>query len=126
MSTCIDANVLLEMLLEGREKPDVARAAIAQANRAVISPLTVHLYTHFGKKEKHRLSDLLEDLDSYNVISMAAAQVAWAVANHQDDDFEDALQIGCAVLEKCDRFITFDQMLAKNYSRFIDIRLLGN
>jgi predicted nucleic acid-binding protein len=124
MSTFIDANVLLEMLLEGRRKPDAARKAIARTDQAVISPLVVHLYTHFGKKEKHPLPDLLEDLESYTIIPMAATHVAWAVANRQDDDFEDALQVACAVLHGCKMFVTFDAGLAKNYDKFIRIKLL--
>lgn len=124
MSMFIDANVLLEMLLEGRSKPDAARKVIAAADRAIISPLTVHLYVHFGKKERHALPDLLEDMADYTIAPLAAAHVAWAAANRQGDDFEDALQVACAVLHGCKTFVTFDAALAENYGRFIRMKLL--
>lgn len=125
MKSCIDINVLLETLLESRQHADQAMEAIRQAGTATISSLSVHLYVYFGQRERHSLASLLEDLSAYAVLTMDEQVVRWAVANRQDDDFEDALQVGCAVLEGCKKFITFDQKLAKNYGRFIDMQLLS-
>jgi predicted nucleic acid-binding protein len=124
MKTFIDANVLLETLLEGRQHPAQAAKAIAQAETAVVSPLTVHLYLHFGRKERHDLAELLGDLEEFPVLALGADHVAWAKQHYQDKDFEDALQVACAALEGCDRFITFDSRLAARYDKFIEVTLL--
>ncbi|HUS25846.1 MAG TPA: hypothetical protein VMY99_00665 [Nevskiaceae bacterium] len=55
---------------------------------------------------------------------MGTAEVAWAIKYRQNDDFEDALQVACAVLEGCKEFITLDARLANSYGRFIEMRVL--
>jgi predicted nucleic acid-binding protein len=120
MRTFVDANVLLEVLLHLRPKRAQAEKALKQADAATISPLVAHLYVYFGQKEGHPLKDLLEDLESYFMVPLTAQHVSWARINHQDQDFEDALQVGCALTEGCDTFLTLDARLAKNYSQFIN------
>lgn len=124
MKTFVDANVLLETLLIGRKKAAIAVKVLSSAENVVISPLTTHLYVYFGKKENHTVSVLLEDLQAYQITPMNQPVFEWAVANRQYENFEDALQVACAVLGGCDRIITFDRQLANNYRRFIDIQLL--
>ncbi len=124
MRTFIDANVLLETLLESRKKPQQAAAAIEAAGTAVISPLVVHLYVHFGRKEKHAVGDLLVDLEAYEIQPITTAHVQWAKEHRQDDDFEDALQVACAVMGNCENFVTLDAGLAKKYRQFINTQLL--
>ncbi|HTE22556.1 MAG TPA: PIN domain-containing protein [Candidatus Limnocylindria bacterium] len=125
MKTCFDANILLEVLLRGRRKAEVAAAALVRAEQACISPLSAHLYVYFGQKEKHTLADLLEDIQSYKITDMGSPVLRWAITNRQDDDFEDALQVACAVLGDCKQFVTFDGKLAKNYGSLIDVTLLS-
>lgn len=125
MKTCFDVNVLLEVLLRGRKKSNVASTILSRTQQAYISPLSAHIYVHFGKKENHNIADLLEDLQNYKITDMGEPAVRWAIRNRQDDDFEDALQIACAVLEGCGKFVTFDANLSKKYSHFIDIHLLS-
>ena len=125
MKTCIDANVLLETLLEGRIKANVATKYLSRVENGALSPLSAHLYVHFGIKEKHAVADLLQDLQAYRMLTMDEAVVRWAAANVQGNHFEDALQVASALLDGCDRFVTFDGPLAKNYGQFIDIQLLA-
>lgn len=125
MKLCFDANVLLETLLEGRLKTAAAYTALEGAGQACISPLTAHLYIYFGTKEKHVLPDLLNDLRMYKILTQDERTTRWAMDNLRGNDFEDALQVGCAVLEGCDRFVTFDARLAKNYGKFIDMQVLS-
>ena len=124
MKTCIDANVLLETLLEGRNKAHIAIEYLSSVENGAISPLTAHLYVHFGRNEKHAMADLLQDLQAYRVLIVDGAVIDWAKTNVQGNHFEDALQIGSAILDGCDRFVTFDGPLAKSYAQFIDIQLL--
>lgn len=124
--TFIDANVLLETLIPGRKYLDQAKTALAEGQgQTAISPLSVHLFVYFGRKEGFPLDDLLSIAKEHWITSFGSEQVEWAVRNRQDNDFEDALQVACAVLHGCTSFVTFDGPLAENYGRFIDIRLLG-
>lgn len=124
MSTFFDANVLLEILIAQRPGKTAAIAALGEAKKAFISPLSVHLYVYFGKKEGYPVTQLSEEVLAYQITDMGPAVVQWAISHCKDDDFEDALQVGCAVMEGCNKFVTFDSKLAKRYSSYIDIQLL--
>ncbi|HUS25845.1 MAG TPA: hypothetical protein VMY99_00660 [Nevskiaceae bacterium] len=50
MSNFADANILLEILLPDRLKAAAAKQALLESTRLKISPLSAHLYVHFGKK----------------------------------------------------------------------------
>lgn len=126
MKTFFDTNVLLETILEGRKKSHVAGIVLSRAEHSYISPLTAHLYVYFAKKEGHAVNELLKDLQSYQLTDMNSPAVQWAIKNRKNDDFEDALQIACAVLDGCDIFVTFDKNLYRDYKDLptIEIRLL--
>lgn len=125
MKTCFDANVLLEVLLPKRLKPDIASEAIRRAKMPSISPLSAHLYVHFGKKENFEVSELITIVGQYQILDFGDQQVRWAIAHCRNDDFEDALQVACAVMGGCDTFVTFDKQLAKAYSPFINMKVLS-
>lgn len=124
MKTFIDANVLLEVLLAGRKRAATATASLRRIDDGAVSPLTVHLYVYFGRKEGYTIDELLQDLQNFRTVTMDAAVVDWARKNMRDNDFEDALQVASAVLDGCERFITFDTKLAKQYGDVLDIKLL--
>jgi len=123
---CVDANVLLEVLLEGRKRSHIAATVLGRASKIALTPLSYHLYVHFGKKEGHSVEELIADLADFEVLAMNDDTINWANLNYANEDFEDALQIGCAMSSDCDTFVTFDQQLAKSYqdSPFLKITCL--
>lgn len=123
MKIFFDANVLLEVLLEGRKKAHMAHSYIARVRDGYISPLVAHLYVRFGTKEGHVLEDLLEDIKLYKITEMNQKTVQWAMQNLKDNDFEDALQIGSAIYAGCDVFVTFDEKLFKKYKSLAIIKI---
>lgn len=122
-SLFVDVNVLLEMVLPGRRYANQAVAAIA-GQQTAISPLSAHLLVHFGRKERLPINDLLAIVESYQITDFGSDEVAWAIRHRQSDDFEDALQVACAVSHGCRTFITFDGPLSRRYGQFIDMRRL--
>lgn len=122
-SVFIDANVLLESLLKDRKKAEKAQKYIT-SHDVVISPLTAHLFVYFGRKDGISLEVLLDMLTKHRFTDCGTTEVLWAAKNHQNDDFEDALQVACAVINQCKFFATFDKNLAKQYKEFIKIKLL--
>lgn len=119
----IDANVLLETVLKGRRHAEKAQKYISSRS-VVISPLTAHLFVYFGQKDGLENNLLLAMLTNHRFTDFGTPQVMWAIRNYQDNDFEDALQVACAVLEGCQTFVTFDRKLAQRYQKFINIHLL--
>lgn len=119
----IDANVLLETVLKDRKYAEKAQRYVG-SNNTIISPLTAHLFVYFGKKDGLEIKVLLDMLTKHRFTDFSTHQIMWAVQNLQDNDFEDALQIACAVLQGCQKFVTFDKKLAQNYQHFINIDVL--
>jgi predicted nucleic acid-binding protein len=52
------------------------------------------------------------------------ADAQWAFMNFQGKDFEDALQVACALREDCSSFATLDELLAKKYKKDMTVWLL--
>jgi predicted nucleic acid-binding protein len=119
----IDANLLLEATLQDRSGAPIAQKFLA-THPVVISPLTAHLFVHFGRKDAIPQSTLFRLLKEYRLTDFGHHEVSWAMANCRGDDFEDALQVACAVLHGCDRFATFDRTLATRYRSFIHVQVL--
>lgn len=119
----LDASVILEAVLQDRRHAHAARNYIAN-HTCFLSPLSAHLFIYFGQKDGLPLTLLTKLLSSYAFTDFGAAEITWATKNHQDNDFEDALQVACAVLAGHHTLATFDQELAQNYQRYINIDLL--
>ena len=124
MKAFFDANVLLEILLPDRDNPDRAIQALRAASAQVVSPLTVHLYVYFGQRQGFESEQLLADVSKYLISDLGASEVAWAIKNHQNSDFEDALQVASALTSDAQVFVTFDKKLAENYQKFISVKVL--
>jgi predicted nucleic acid-binding protein len=122
MSTFLDANILLEVLLPGRQKAALADKYLQE--EAVVSPLTAHLYAYFGTKEGFSIEALTKELALLNYTELGDDEVRWALANCQGDDFEDALQVACAVISGSELFVTLDKPLAQKYQKFINMQVL--
>lgn len=120
----IDANVLLDLVLPGRPRFTFASHLVSASAGITISALSVHLAVHFGKKYDITPEEIRETITGLLVVPLDKGVVDWAYLHAQDNDFEDALQVGCALLGGCTQFVTSDKNLAKNYGRFIDIQLL--
>ncbi len=120
----VDANVVLEVTLRKRRFVAIAERFLSD-HQTVASPLTAHLLVHFGRKEGRSQWYLFSQVKELQFTEFGGAEVGWAMANGQGDDFEDALQVACAVLHGCNVFATFDQRLARRYRPFISVRVLG-
>jgi predicted nucleic acid-binding protein len=119
-----DANILLEVILPDRPAIEAAQDYLG-LNHVVISPLTAHLVVYFGLKANLTLPYLLGQIGQFEFTEFNTAAVNWAMQNCQGQDFEDALQVACAILAGCQKIITFDRQLARNYQQFIPIKVLS-
>ncbi len=112
----------MEVLLPDRPK---VKSVIEYARRdSVVSPLTAHLYMYFGRKVGYSKNILMKNLALLKFTDLGDSEVRWAIANCQDDDFEDAIQVACAVNYGCEEFVTLNKSLAQKYNKYIRIKLL--
>lgn len=116
----LDANVVLEVVLE-RSRHAAARAVMKKhAANLAISTLSAHLIVHFGSS-RAGLPVLKELLTDYQLLGLEAVDFDWAFTNAQNNDFEDALQLAVAIRHGCNRFITLDVPLYKSYAELPQI-----
>ena len=122
---CIDANVILEVI-EKRTRSGVCQnflEAAATGNKAT-TMLTLDLVMYFAEKDRLDLRLVKEYLDGFIWLPLMPQDAEWAFAHFDGKDFEDGLQVACALREDCNGFVTLDQALAKKYAKQITVRLL--
>lgn len=61
----------------------------------------------------------------FKIVPVTADDCNWALENYNQNDFEDALQIGCCIHNDINLFVTADQNLTKKYSRLQKIKLVS-
>lgn len=122
--TCLDANVLIEVIL-GRKKATICRDFIHKAtDDLAITTLSLDLVMYYAQKNKLNLKPIEQFLRTFLWLGLTEADAESAFRRFRNDDFEDALQISCALRERCTKFVTLDGPLAKKYVRDLAITLL--
>ena len=119
----VDANVLLEVILK-RNNQKACERLLSDNNDKAISILTVDLVMYFVEKDKLSWQPIKTFLDSFHWLPILDTDVTWAFSNFNGDDFEDALQISCAIRENCKVFATLDELLAAKYGQILPVKLL--
>lgn len=124
----LDANILLETLERRQSYDEVVRAleryAADETVDFCISALTVSNVFYLSEKHKIPAGRVETLLKEYKVFGVLAEDVQWALAHYGGRDFEDAVQVAAALREKCRAFLTLDALLAKKYSKFLNVELI--
>ncbi|MDQ2752748.1 MAG: type II toxin-antitoxin system VapC family toxin [Bacteroidota bacterium] len=121
--TFLDANVLLEVILK-RTHAVTCEQLLSNNEDKAISLLTLDLVMYFVERDKLAWVPVKAFLESFHWLPIIEADAQWAFAQFQGDDFEDALQVACALREGCDKFVTLDRALSKKYSKILAMDLL--
>lgn len=119
----IDANVLLEIILKRARARACEQLLLNDKNKA-ISTLTLDLVMYFVERDKLEWEPVKIFLESFSWLPVTDSDAQWAFLNFKGDDYEDALQVACAVREGCSRLATLDGPLAKKYAANIAIDLI--
>ena len=119
----LDANILLEVLLDRPKAPTVKQTLENHPTGLYISALTAHLVVYYGKKVVD-LPLLKRFLSDYIIIEMSGDDFEWAFNNIRGQDFEDALQLAVAIRYGCDEFITLDRPLFNTYKVLPSIKVV--
>lgn len=123
----LDTNVLLDVLFD-RPHRSAVEAAVSQLVRnadvqLAISVLSVSTVFYFVEKGGFAKTAAHAFLSNYRIFDMNEADYSWAMDNDQGD-FEDALQVACAMRHGCRDFLTLDKALAERHRKHIATRLV--
>jgi predicted nucleic acid-binding protein len=119
----VDANVLLEVI-QRRKYVAACESFLSDNEDKAISILTLDLVMYFVERDKLEWKPIKAFLESFTWLPITDADAQWAFLNFKGDDFEDALQVSCAVREMCSGIVTLDGPLSKKYAEDIKIHLL--
>jgi len=119
----LDANVLIEILLDRPNKNKATTYMSNHADQLAISSLTAHIAVYFGQTRVD-LPLLRTFLADYKILSLEEADFVWAFNNARNEDFEDALQLAVAIRHGCSEFATFDKQLFKDYSSLPTVKVI--
>lgn len=122
----LDANIVLEVFLDRARKQQVLSAVAAleaQQRDLCVSSLSVSHFMYFIEREKKSKVDANSFMAQFSVLDVNEQDVQWAFANDQGD-FEDALQVACAIRHGCKKFLTLDQELKKRHHKHIATSLV--
>ena len=119
----IDTNILLEVIFVRNNYKICRKLILDNYKNLYISALSVHICNYFIEKYNLNLQEYQEFFNSFEIISLDTKIINSAYKNY-NKDFEDSVQIASAISIKCDKFITLDQKLFKNYNHLINIELL--
>ncbi len=120
----LDANILIE-LFQKRQRTRQVQETIKEHEFYLlcISILSVDLLLYFVERDKGSKRVAHDFLKNYQILDMNKTDYEWAQANDRGD-FEDALQVACALRHGCQKLITLDQRLAKNHEKHIITKLV--
>jgi predicted nucleic acid-binding protein len=124
----VDANIILELIENRSRAAEVQNVIAYYANDGegfAVSTLSVGHVFYLAEAHKVSMKRVEELVQQYKLYDVVAADVEWALLHYKGKDFEDALQIAAALREKCAVFLTIDALLARKYSKFLDIKLIG-
>ncbi len=122
---CFDANILIEIIVD-RKNSLICREYIDAATADMgITMLSVDLVMYYAESNKLDIMPIEQFLRLFTWLPMTDYDADWAFMNFAGSDFEDALQIACAVREGSQKFVTLDKKLAKKYASILPIDLLG-
>lgn len=123
--TLLDANILIEIVLERLKYQAVVRTITEAAaeHKLVTSILSADLLLYYVEREKRDKAGAFNFLRSYQILDMNEADYEWATQNDQGD-FKDALQVACALRHGCKKLITLDAELAKRHNKHIAVKLV--
>lgn len=121
---CLDANVLLEIIAD-RTNAQACRSFIGNTDKELVTTmLSVDLVFYFVEAKKLQREPAEAFLRKFTWLPLTEADGEQAFRTYDGRDFEDALQIACALREGCSEFVTLDKALAKKYADTLAVRLL--
>ena len=121
----LDVNILMELFFERTKRGQVASTVLSYDDtRLATSMIAISTFFYFVEKHKYDKNLAHDFIANYVLLSVDLPDYSWAKDNDQGD-FEDALQVACALRHGCKIFMTLDIDLAKQYKKHISTKLIS-
>lgn len=113
-SILLDANIILELFFQRAKYHRVIAELTLESDdsRFAVSILSTAFLMYHVEKENRSIQDAYNLLEGYEILDMNSADYVWAQANDQGD-FEDALQLACALRHNCKKVNNVRQAAGK-------------
>jgi predicted nucleic acid-binding protein len=121
----IDANVLIEILLDRRLSQQCIQMLEDTSQQYVISALTVHIVWYIAEKYSLNQSKVDEMLSIWEVLPVTANSTKAARERYNGKDFEDCLQAVCAEAGDCDLIVTIDKKFQRHSRTNLPVTLIS-
>src|ERR1039458_9446080 len=105
----LDANVLLEILLNRARAAKCESLIRDPSNEYAISALTVHIVWYMAERNRLQTEQIDELLSVWIILPVNEQSVKLARGRYDKKDFEDCLQAACAELRNFDEIVTIDK-----------------
>ena len=112
--TFVDANVLLEIILD-RRLARQSNAVLRDISKSyVISALTVHIVWYIAERYRSDRKVVDDVISAFTIAPVTGRTVSVARLRYSGKDFEDCIQAVCAEESGCRQIITID----KNFQKY--------
>lgn len=109
----LDANILLELLFKRKRYNQVVQILSNMPDvQFYTSVLSADLVTYFVEAENQPKDLTWNFMDNYLLLDITTEDTDWARKNDAGD-FEDTMQVGCALRNNCSKLVTLDKNLAQ-------------
>ena len=124
-SVLLDTNILMELFFNRAKSQAVVQAmtALPQDSINTISVLSLSTLLYYVEAENIDKTTAYAFLDGFKVLDMNNDDYMWAKLNDQGD-FEDGLQVSCALRHGCQKLVTLDQKFKSMYGRYLAIQTI--
>lgn len=125
----LDTSVVLDLILLRKDKvilEELIRKMSQTDEKYAVSMLTVHLVYYFAKKFGESLDKINDWFGAITILDLTEEDYLFVIANLNVEDMEDSLQIACSLRNICQKVLTSDRKMQKNYSKFIPIEILNS
>ncbi|OGL30384.1 hypothetical protein A3F37_00720 [Candidatus Saccharibacteria bacterium RIFCSPHIGHO2_12_FULL_41_12] len=119
----LDANILIEIAL-GRSRYKKIEELLSVQSNTALSILSVHLLIYFGLKSGIDIKLLEAIAEKHQILDVTYDDYLWAKKNCVNNDFEDALQVACAIRNGATKILTIDRDMVKNYGDVLNFELI--
>jgi len=117
----LDANILLELLFKRKRYNEVVQILSNMPDaQFYTSVLSADLVMYFVEAENQPKDLAWDFIDNYILLDITTEDTDWARKNDAGD-FEDSMQVGCALRNKCIKLVTLDKKFSTMYGKHIPV-----
>jgi predicted nucleic acid-binding protein len=123
--TFIDANILLEVLLNRRLAEQCLAILNDPSKEYGISALTVHIVWYIAEKYRLDRDRVDETLSPWEILPIANHTLKTARSRYDGKDFEDCLQAACAEEGGYDEIATIDKNFQRHSGTILPVAIIS-